>query len=160
VAAPITSPSHVYGWLCLVGNDGRGFTEDDEQLLLALSGQVGRIYENGYFYRIARHRADVLETEIEKRVEAESALRAAEERMRFALEAAGVGIWDMDVAAGTLQWSTILESQRALAGHLRRHVRGIHRPRAPARSRGARRDDGCGEPLRRRLCRTTSHAPP
>jgi PAS domain S-box-containing protein len=115
VAAPIASPSHVYGWLCLVGNDGRAFTEDDEQLLLALSGQVGRIYENGYFYRIAQHRADVLETEIEKRIEAESALRAAEERMRFALEAAGVGIWDMDVAAGTLQWSTILESQYGLS---------------------------------------------
>ena len=44
---PIASPAHVYGWICLVGNEGRTFTEDDEHLVMALSGQVGRIYENG-----------------------------------------------------------------------------------------------------------------
>ncbi len=42
------------------------------------------------------------------------ALRTAEERMRFALEAAGVGIWDMDYATGVLRWSEILESQYGL----------------------------------------------
>jgi PAS domain S-box-containing protein len=42
------------------------------------------------------------------------ALRVAEERMRFALEAAGVGIWDMDFTTGVLQWSEILESQYGL----------------------------------------------
>jgi PAS domain S-box-containing protein len=42
------------------------------------------------------------------------ALRIAEERMRFALEAAGVGIWDMDYATGTLQWSEILEAHYGL----------------------------------------------
>ena len=45
LAAPIVSPSHIYGWICLVGNEGRTFTEDDEQLVMALAGQVGRIYE-------------------------------------------------------------------------------------------------------------------
>ena len=45
LAAPIASPGHVYGWICLVGNEGRTFTEDDEHLVAALSGQVGRIYE-------------------------------------------------------------------------------------------------------------------
>jgi PAS domain S-box-containing protein len=39
------------------------------------------------------------------------ALRTAEERMRFALEAAGIGIWDMDYPTGVLRWSEILESQ-------------------------------------------------
>jgi two-component system cell cycle sensor histidine kinase/response regulator CckA len=58
VAAPIASPAHVYGWICLVGNEGRTFTEDDEALVMALSGQVGRIYENGYFYRIAQDEAE------------------------------------------------------------------------------------------------------
>ena len=42
------------------------------------------------------------------------ALRTAEERMRFALEAAGVGIWDMDYSTGMLRWSAILESQYGL----------------------------------------------
>ena len=42
------------------------------------------------------------------------ALRIDEEDMRFALEAAGVGIWDMDYATGVLRWSEILESQYGL----------------------------------------------
>ena len=42
------------------------------------------------------------------------ALRTAEERMRFALEAAGVGIWDMDYTTGVHRWSEILESQYGL----------------------------------------------
>lgn len=60
LAAPIASPAHVYGWICFVGNEGRTFTEDDEQLVRALSGQVGRIYE--------------LEHEVLERKRAESAL--------------------------------------------------------------------------------------
>ena len=43
------------------------------------------------------------------------ALRTAEERMRFALEAAGVGIWDMDYPAGVLGWSPTIEAQYGLA---------------------------------------------
>ena len=35
--------------------------------------------------------------------------------MRFALEAAGVGIWDLDYATGTLRWSSIMEQQHGLA---------------------------------------------
>ncbi len=56
LAAPIASPAHVYGWICFVGNDGRLFTEDDEHLIMALSGQVGRIYENGHFHALAEAR--------------------------------------------------------------------------------------------------------
>jgi two-component system cell cycle sensor histidine kinase/response regulator CckA len=56
LAAPIASPAHVYGWICFVGNDGREFTEDDEHLVMALSGQVGRIYENGHFHALAERR--------------------------------------------------------------------------------------------------------
>jgi two-component system cell cycle sensor histidine kinase/response regulator CckA len=42
-------------------------------------------------------------------------VRAAEERTRFALEAARVGIWEMDFATRTLRWSAILEAQHGLA---------------------------------------------
>ena len=42
---------------------------------------------------------------------AEADLKRAEERMRFALEAAGVGVWDMDYTTGVLQWSETLEAQ-------------------------------------------------
>jgi PAS domain S-box-containing protein len=39
------------------------------------------------------------------------ALRTAEERMRFALESARVGIWDMDYTTGEHRWSETVESQ-------------------------------------------------
>jgi PAS domain S-box-containing protein len=56
--APMASPASVYGWIGLAGNEGRSFSQDDEQLLVALAGQVGRIYENGYFYAVARDERD------------------------------------------------------------------------------------------------------
>jgi diguanylate cyclase (GGDEF)-like protein len=62
LVAPIASPAHVYGWMCLVGNEGRTFSEDDEQLVMALAGQAGRMYE--------------LDREILERKQAESALRS------------------------------------------------------------------------------------
>ena len=42
------------------------------------------------------------------------ALRSAEERVRFALEAADVGIWDHDFITGVQQWSEIQEAQYGL----------------------------------------------
>ena len=43
------------------------------------------------------------------------ALRTAEERMRFALANANVGIWDIDYTTGVLEWSELLEAQYGLA---------------------------------------------
>jgi two-component system, cell cycle sensor histidine kinase and response regulator CckA len=53
-------------------------------------------------------------TDITERHQAVEALRTGEERMRFALEAAGVGIWDMDYTSGVLQWSKTLEAHYGL----------------------------------------------
>ena len=43
------------------------------------------------------------------------ALRTTEERMRFALQTADVGIWDMDYTTGVLRWSETLEAHYGLA---------------------------------------------
>ena len=69
--------------------------------------------------------------DITERNAAAVALRNAEERTRFVLEAAGVGIWDLDFTTGVLQWSAILESQYGLppgtfGGTLEAFVERIH----------------------------------
>jgi PAS domain S-box-containing protein len=58
--------------------------------------------------------ADHLALGIERHHSAD-ALRTAEERMRFALESAGVGIWDLDYTTGVHRWSEILEAHYGLA---------------------------------------------
>ena len=70
--APITSPAHVYGWICLVCNEGVVYTGEEQQQLLALAGHVGRLYE--------------LEHETAERLHAERALRDSERLNRNLLE--------------------------------------------------------------------------
>lgn len=49
------------------------------------------------------------------RKDAERAAVIAEQRMRFALESAQIGIWDLDSVTGVLKWSSVLEQQYGLA---------------------------------------------
>jgi PAS domain S-box-containing protein len=53
--------------------------------------------------------------DVTDRNKAIEAVRTAEERMRFALESAEVGIWEMDFRSGEVRWSEILEAQHGLA---------------------------------------------
>jgi two-component system cell cycle sensor histidine kinase/response regulator CckA len=55
-------------------------------------------------------------TDITDRTQALVAVRTAEERMRFALDSADVGIWDLDYKTGVLTWSPTLERQYGLQG--------------------------------------------
>ncbi len=70
--APLASPAQVHGWICLVSNDDLVFDDEVEQQLLALAGNVGRIWE--------------LEHEIAERLTAEAALRESEQLNRSLLE--------------------------------------------------------------------------
>jgi PAS domain S-box-containing protein len=138
LAAPIASAAHVYGWICLIGNEGRTFSDDDEDLVRALSGQVGRIHELAHEILVREQAESALRGERDRAQRyldtAEVtllALRTAEERMRFALEAAAVGIWDMDYTTGVLRWSETLEAQYGLqpgtfAGTFEAFVERVH----------------------------------
>ena len=53
-------------------------------------------------------------TDVTERSRAADAVKRAEERMRFALDAAKVGIWDLDCATGRVEWTEILEAQNGL----------------------------------------------
>ena len=54
-------------------------------------------------------------TDVTDRHQAVAALAAAEERMRFALQNANVGIWDMDYRTRNLRWSEIHEALYGLS---------------------------------------------
>jgi PAS domain S-box-containing protein len=56
-----------------------------------------------------------LRAEIAERRRVETALKESEERLRFALSAAQVGIWDWDMATGALTWSEQLEPMHGFA---------------------------------------------
>jgi two-component system cell cycle sensor histidine kinase/response regulator CckA len=53
-------------------------------------------------------------TDITERTVAVESRRDTEERMRFVLQNANVGLWDVDYATGLSRWSEILESQFGL----------------------------------------------
>jgi PAS domain S-box-containing protein len=53
--------------------------------------------------------------DVSDRNQALERLRTAEERTRFALQNANVGIWDMDYTTGVLRWSEIIEAHYGLA---------------------------------------------
>ncbi|NOT08914.1 MAG: response regulator [Gemmatimonadales bacterium] len=97
LAAPIASPGLVFGWICFVGNEGRAFTQDDEDLVMALSGQVGRIYEGSHFFALAKKRAEELEGEILERNGVEEILRIERDRSQRYLDTAQVMLVALDL---------------------------------------------------------------
>ncbi|MEP7305830.1 MAG: PAS domain S-box protein [Acidobacteriota bacterium] len=72
-------------------------------VFLAHRGADGEV---DFFHTVSR--------DITQRNQAVEALRKAEERTRFALQAANVGIWDLDVLTGAARWSETLEAQFGL----------------------------------------------
>ena len=52
--------------------------------------------------------------DVTERNQAEATLRRSEERVKFALQNANIGIWDMDYVSGVLQWSDVMETQYGL----------------------------------------------
>jgi PAS domain S-box-containing protein len=52
--------------------------------------------------------------DVTARNETQQALRTADEHVRFSLESASVGIWNMDYTSGVLQWSDVMEAQYGL----------------------------------------------
>jgi PAS domain S-box-containing protein len=70
-------------------------------------------------------------TDITEHAWAADALKAAEERMRFALQNARVGMWDMDYEAGVLTWSPLVYQHYGLRpgefdGSFRGFINRIH----------------------------------
>src|SRR5256885_13756122 len=83
LAAPISSLSTTYGWICLADKlGGTEFTAEDERVLKTLAAQVGRVYENGELYRQVQRHSEQLSMEMEGRERAIAELLDSEERFR------------------------------------------------------------------------------
>ena len=77
---------------------GKVFTPDQVELLGHFGELVGLTLDNARLYQAARD-------ELSERERAEAALIESEERLRLALDAAHMGIWDWDIREGGLIWS-------------------------------------------------------
>jgi PAS domain S-box-containing protein len=89
LGVPISSPTRVYGCLCLIDKIGRDeFSPEDERLAAILGAQVGRVYQNGSLYAGALSHAAELEREIAAREQTEKALaeRVRHERLNREVE--------------------------------------------------------------------------
>lgn len=92
LAVPITSPSCVYGWLAVHNKLGADeFSGDDEKVLLILGVHAGIAYENILLINALRDRA--------------ADLRESDERQHYALSAACMGVWEVDLATDRITWS-------------------------------------------------------
>jgi two-component system cell cycle sensor histidine kinase/response regulator CckA len=89
LGVPIASGHDVYGWICVINNDGASFVEDDEYFVVNLAGQVGRIYG--------------LAHEILERQDGLMALRHERDRARGYLDAADVMLVAIDLAGRVTQ---------------------------------------------------------
>ena len=111
LAAPLCSLTRAYGWICLGDKVGTAdFDTEEEQFLLTLGAQVGRIYENTSLYR------EVQESEIRFRQMAENIqdiffLTDADYSKMFYLSPAYERIWGRPVAGAyqnLLSWTAAI----------------------------------------------------
>jgi PAS domain S-box-containing protein len=106
LVVPIATAHRVYGCLNLRRKLGADeFTDVDEQVAHALGTHAGIAYENARLYEEFQRHAEQLEQEIQVRIQAEHALRETEARTEFALRAAAMCVWDLDLETSSLSWS-------------------------------------------------------
>jgi PAS domain S-box-containing protein len=87
LGAPILTPVTNYGRLYLTEKiGGQEFSEEDEQLAVALAAQVAVTYENARLYDDIQQHATKLQLEIIERKKVEQALACSERRFRSLIE--------------------------------------------------------------------------
>lgn len=99
LAAPVVSKSgEVIGGLFFGHAEPGRFDDEAERVVSDIAKQAAIAVDNARLYAAAQK-------EIRERQQAEEALRASEERLRFTLEAAKVGTWNWDMRSNSLEWS-------------------------------------------------------
>src|SRR5439155_1024167 len=86
MGAPLATATRVYGWLLLRNKLGASaFTGSDVAVVATLATQAAIAYENARLIEDSRRQA--------------AALRDAQDRTRFAMAAAHMGVWDIDLVS-------------------------------------------------------------
>jgi PAS domain S-box-containing protein len=102
LAVPVTSRTgEVLGGLFFGHEEVGVFDAAHERLLVSIAAQASVAIDNARLYS--------------QTTGAEEALRASEERLRFALEAGKLGTWEWDIRSNELQWSPTLQRLHGLA---------------------------------------------
>ncbi|GAA0591708.1 hypothetical protein GCM10009416_32640 [Craurococcus roseus] len=104
LGAPLRAPDgRVLGAFCVTDGAPRAWSEDDISLVQDLAEMAAAAVA-------ARH-------EVAERRRAEAALRESEERLRLAVEGAGMATWDVALATGKATWTA---NHFAMLGYRRR----------------------------------------
>ena len=107
LVAPLSVRGQSYGWICLGDKLGlEAFSEQDEQLAIALAAKMAIAYDNACLYSESMKYASRLETEVSERKRAEEQLSL----QSAALESAANAIMITD-AKGKIIWVNLAFSQ-------------------------------------------------
>ena len=99
MVVPLVARGRTLGTLAFVtAESGRRYGEADLKVAEELARRAAMAVDNARLYEEAQR-------EIDERKRAEEALRESEERMRFAVDAARLGSWDLDLATGAARRS-------------------------------------------------------
>ena len=99
MVVPLVARGRTLGTIAFVtAESGRRYGRGDLELAEDLARRAAMAVDNARLYEEAQR-------EIDERKRAEEALRESEERMRFAVDAARLGSWDLDLATGAARRS-------------------------------------------------------
>ncbi|PYR28633.1 MAG: hypothetical protein DMF98_02325 [Acidobacteria bacterium] len=95
MGVPLATATRAYGWLLLRNKLGAdGFSNSDLAVVTALAMQAAIGYENARLIEDSRRQA--------------AALRDAQDRTHFAMAAAHMGVWEIDLMTNVVTWSETL----------------------------------------------------
>ncbi|MEJ2747958.1 MAG: GAF domain-containing protein, partial [Anaerolineae bacterium] len=99
IAMPVMVDGRVYAVMCAGSSYTNAFSENDNQFLGTLAGQVATVVERAQLYAALQHHADELSREVAQRT---AELQLERDRTLAILESAGEGIFLTDLAGKIL----------------------------------------------------------
>ena len=138
MCVPLVAREKILGAITFVSAEsGHHFDESDLTLAQDLARRAAIAVDNAQLYQDAQREQAALKTALEALHLNKEELRQKEERLRLALDAGQMGIWDWDVKSGALSWTEHLEPIHGFApgtfdGRYETFLAAIHPEDRPA----------------------------